>query len=543
MGRQIVREGFINTNTFSSLFADYPWKNPEWLFDVLAYLTHAASGTPGVELLQVLLVAGTFILVTSVVVRHVGEFGQKELLLYLPLLVMALSASRARFVLRPHLVTWFFFALMIYIGLYRSRGLVWKFGVIGFAWSYFHPGVTIGLVLSLILTATAFLDKDLQRLKSTATATLTFFIASLANPFFTLPYTYTLKHMWLEEMGIRPVEFMPPPLRENPTLYAMAVVTVLLLPVALKRKDHFHLLAAPFFLLMAMSARRFIPLFFIAALPGLSLSIAVSWEVLKGKTTNRWVSFGAALALAAFVLNLCIGDWNRYYRHIIFGLGTNGSILPFRACRFIEDQGLSGTMYNDLRFGGFLMWRLWPERAVFQDGRIIPYPPGFLEEMHGRKAPLTPALWRSYMEKYDVYYALVRRDFLGQDQEIIGPLFEDIGWPLVYLDGISAVYVRPGSVNQNRTTALEFTLLRSRLRPVQLYRNGRNSPMIMLKELSRVPPESVLLPQDALRFASAALGAGDRTLAAAFASRGSTPLSRIEEGLKDLDRGSEGVRF
>jgi hypothetical protein len=193
-------------------------------------------------------------------------------------------------------------------------------------------------------------------------------------------------------------------------------------------------------------------------------------------------------------------------------------------------------MYNDLRFGGFLMWRLWPDRAVFQDGRIIPYPPEFLKEMHGSTVPLTATLWQSYMDKYNVDYALVRRDFLGQAQEIIGPLFEDIGWPLVYLDGISAVYVRPGSVNRERTAGLEFTLLRSRLKPVQLYRNGRRYPGIMLGELSRVPPESVLLPQDALRFASAALGAGDQTLAAAFASKGRTPLTRIEDGLRDLDR-------
>jgi len=339
----------------------------------------------------------------------------------------------------------------------------------------------------------------------------------------------------MEKTTIRPVEFMPSLPGENPTLYVAAVFTILLLPAAFKKKDHFHLIAAPFFLLLALSARRFIPLFFIATLPGLAGGAVATWEAVKSNSNSRWIPLGTALAMVALVGNLCIGDWNRYYRHAIFGAGVNRHILPFRACRFIEDQGLSGIMYNDLRFGGFVMWRLWPDRQVFQDGRIIPYPPTFLREMHGKAAPLTPSLWRKYIGKYDVQYALVRRDFLGQDQEIIAPLFEDIGWPLVYLDGISAVYVRPGSVNQERTTDLIFTLLRSRLKPQQLYQTGRRAPETMIRELSRVPPESVLLPHDALRFAAAALGAGDRALAEVFAAKGNISVALIEKGLHSLD--------
>jgi hypothetical protein len=535
VGRFIVKEGFPTTNAFSSLFADFPWQNPEWLFDVLAYMTYAGTGNPGAQLLQILLVTGTFALVTAKVLKQRKDFGQRELLLYLPLLIMALSASRLRFALRPHLVTYFFFALMIYLAVdHRKRLYLW-FGSIGLIWSNFHPGVVIGLVLALIFLTKAFLDKDREQLQGTALGSLFFFLGSLANPFFTLPYTYTYRHIWMEKTTIRPVEFMPSPPGENPTLYVAALFTILLLPTAFKKKDHFHLIAAPFFLVLAISARRFIPLFFIAALPGLASGAVATWETIKSNSNSRWIPFGAALTMVALVGNLWIGDWNRYYRHAIFGAGINRDILPFRACQFIEDQDLSGIMYNDLRFGGFIMWRLWPDRQVFQDGRIIPYPPTFLKEMHGNVAPLTPFLWRSYIDKYDVQYALVRRDFLGQDQEIIAPLFEDIGWPLVYFDGISAVFVRPGSVNQERTIDLKFSLLRSRLKPQQLYQTGRRAPETMIRELSRVPPESVLLPHDAIRFAAAALGAGDRALAEVFAARGDISVALIEKGLNSLN--------
>jgi hypothetical protein len=535
VGRFLTIDGFPTTNTFSSLFTDFPWKNPEWLFDLLAYLTYMTSGILGAQALQVLLVTGTFTLVTATVLRHQYSFGRRELLVYLPLLLMALSASRDRFVLRPHLVTYFLFALTIYLARGRRKKLVYWLGAIGFAWSYFHPGVVIGLVLALIFIATAYMEKDPNQLQRTSVGSLVFFLASLANPFFILPYTYAFTHLVMKETTIQPVEFRPPMPGENPTFYFAAALTILLLPVAFKKRDHFHLIGTPFFLILAFSARRFIPLYFIVALPGLVDGALALWGGIKSSSTIRWVQLSIIFTLTILVGNFLVGDWNRYYRHFVFGLGVNQSILPSRACQFIEEHDLSGIMYNDLRFGGYLMWRLWPDRLVFQDGRIIPYPPDFLKEMHGKTTPLTPSVWRGYMNKYDVSYALVRRDFLGQDQEIIAPLFEDIGWPLVYLDGISAVYVRPGSVNHKNTTGLEFSLLSSRLMPLQLYHAGNRVPGTMLQELKRVPPESVLLPHDALSFAAAALGAGDRALAKAFAGRGDTPLALIEKGLLSRD--------
>jgi len=536
VGRYTAHNGLPTTNTFSSLFAEYPWKNPEWLFDLIAYVVYLVSGFTGVQLLQVLLVVGTFILVTATVLKRREGFGRRELLVYLILLLLVLSASRARFMFRPHLVTYLLFALMIYLAKTRSPRLILWYGTIGFVWSYFHPGVVIGLVLGAIIIFATLMDKDLVQLGKTTIGVILFFLCSILNPYFFLPYSYTYSHLVMEEVTIRPFEFRPPLPGENPTFYFVAFLTILLLPVAFRKKNLFHLIGTAFFLVLAISARRFIPLFFIAALPGLLDGLMDAWEKLRKERVNTFLIAGGTVVAGILVAALLVSDWNRYYRHTIIGLGINEHILPYQACDFVKEQGLTGIMYNDLRFGGFLMWELWPDRPVFQDGRIIPYPPGFLKEMHGKTVPLDSGIWKEYMEKYNVEYALVRRDFLGQDQEIIAPLFERLGWPLVYLDGISAVYVRPGTTNHARTSKFEFTLLGSRLKPLQLYQSGHRDPLAMARELARVPVDSILLPHDALRFTAAALGAGDRSLAIAFAARGETPFNEIEEGLLSLDR-------
>ena len=46
---QVILEtgGLVTTNLFSSVWPDYPWPNPEWLFQVLLALLHGAAGWEG----------------------------------------------------------------------------------------------------------------------------------------------------------------------------------------------------------------------------------------------------------------------------------------------------------------------------------------------------------------------------------------------------------------------------------------------------------------------------------------------------------------
>ena len=44
---------------------------------------------------------------------------------------------------------------------------------------------------------------------------------------------------------------------------------------------------------------------------------------------------------------------------------------PDGAARFLLANHIGGPMFNTYEYGGYLMWRLWPQERVFIDGRAL----------------------------------------------------------------------------------------------------------------------------------------------------------------------------
>ena len=110
-------------------------------------------------------------------------------------------------------------------------------------------------------------------------------------------------------------------------------------------------------------------------------------------------------------------------------------IFPVSAAEFIEDSKPEGKMFNAYNFGGYLIWSL-PDYPVFVDGRA---------DLHQDEIILTwyrvvqgSEEWIQVFEDWDIGFVLV---------EPTVPLVRNLdwaGWEQVYIDGVSAVYVRPG---------------------------------------------------------------------------------------------------
>src|SRR5262249_59555969 len=47
--------------------------------------------------------------------------------------------------------------------------------------------------------------------------------------------------------------------------------------------------------------------------------------------------------------------------------------LPVRACDAIDAHGWGGNLLNDYKWGGYCIWRWYPHRKVFIDGRAEVY--------------------------------------------------------------------------------------------------------------------------------------------------------------------------
>lgn len=111
--------------------------------------------------------------------------------------------------------------------------------------------------------------------------------------------------------------------------------------------------------------------------------------------------------------------------------------LPEGACRFLLANDLRGNLFNDMPWGGYLMWRLFPHCKVFFDARNEVYPDGpFLRDFLQLRRTGQPL---EMLDRYAVDYLVLSTHEAGP---ISASLAGSRAWKRVYDDGVANVYLR-----------------------------------------------------------------------------------------------------
>jgi hypothetical protein len=120
-----------------------------------------------------------------------------------------------------------------------------------------------------------------------------------------------------------------------------------------------------------------------------------------------------------------------------------GDAFPVAAAEFISASSLRGNMYNFYNWGGYLIWRLAPERKVFIDGR------GLNPGIHWESSVINIGFegagqnnWKTILDRYGVGYAVIPVMFQGQRLQLFDRLHRDRDWVAVFGDGNVAVFAR-----------------------------------------------------------------------------------------------------
>jgi len=138
----------------------------------------------------------------------------------------------------------------------------------------------------------------------------------------------------------------------------------------------------------------------------------------------------------------------------LFGFGQFD--LARGAYDFIQREHVTGNMFNTYGIGGYLIYRGYPDRKVFIDGRNVDYGMDFLT--HTYAAGINPAEWKELAERYDVGYALIDYDAIQEKDRLPYSVIldRDSEWPLVYLDDWVAVYLKNSAANQSVIDRLRY---------------------------------------------------------------------------------------
>jgi hypothetical protein len=465
-GRWILEHGAIpDRDVFSYTYGGAPWANPEWLSQVLYFALFRAFGGGGLVLLK-----GGLVLAVVGLAAWIAWRRSDSPVLAVLATIAAVYACRRHLDLRAQL---FMFpgtlGVLAVVEAYRrgaSMRTLALLPVIMLLWVNLHGSFVFGLGVLFLLAgaetvkALVGLPRDPMsraralRLDAAAVAAT---LATLVNPdgvhALMLPFELlgAEQAVWRREI----IEWMPPVfLREeafSPVFFwyllaAQVALAAAALIVDRRRLDLGDAALVAVTAAMALSARRFIPLFALVAVPfaaaNAAVAIAAWWPGRPALSRRRDALAVGALCLAAlgYLVVRFVPEARYAFAPGIFAGLVNEPYFPRDAVDFLARNREPGRLFHIYPWGGYLAYRL-PERPVFIDGRAqLVYPAAFYLEFN--QAEFGYPEWSAVLDRWQVALVLwpSAARAIGRYGATLDRLRQSPSWLCVYDDGHSAVF-------------------------------------------------------------------------------------------------------
>ncbi|MBI5640946.1 MAG: hypothetical protein HZA17_11020 [Nitrospirae bacterium] len=437
-----------------------------WLSQIIYYLIYAAGGMSGIILLRFVIVGA---LAYGMFKR---EYGDKTLYICLMIIFFTLLLQQYP-IERPHVFSFLFFGFLLSLlertGTYdREREISvtskaaskdYSHLTIPFLmiiWVNMHGGYVLGqitIIVYIVMEGIKFSHPSLQPMTKDAykrllIAGLSGIAISLLNPntYHGLPELMKIPTL----MAYGNVEYSSSltVFRRMDSLsillyWGTLFITVIGLLMTIRRPDITQIALLVGTGIFSFYQIRYIPFFMVAALPVAGRSVS----------STRLLKFGRVVmvVLALFVAVFFARHDRSNYRNLISGEWINGYFLPVKAADFILANDLQGNMYNHYNWGGYLIWRLGPDRKVFVDGRNMSY------DIFAASSLVSAALkkdmaglpfWKSTLNAYGVRYIGIPL-FIpsGQLVTLVNALLNDKEWIPVFFKLNSLIFVKDSPEN------------------------------------------------------------------------------------------------
>ena len=465
-GQYIVETGRIPLHDpFSHTVAGKEWIDQSWLAQLLLWTVYRAAGSGGLALGLALVVVTTFAFV----------FWQCDVSLYVRAFAVVLAAlsSALYWAARPQILSFFMTAVFLYIlYLYKRRGVnqLYLIPALTVIWVNVHGGFIVGFILlGLYILGEALNNliglgdapvlsyRQVAALIGVAGASLA---AALLNPNTYKMLTYPFFTVSIGVLRDFIQEWASPDFHQMYQQPFLWMLLALMAAMALSRfrVDFTDLLLTAVFAYMSLMAVRHVALFAVVAAPVLARhgesALRQALDAFRRRTpwgpwldrllAHRFPCTPLMMALHWALLSvMALSVLVRAARPFLpaYAAAELEAKLPVKAADFIAENGLPRELFNPYNWGGYLMWRLYPDYPVFIDGRTDLYDDAFirlyLRVASGRQG------WQQTLRDYGVETIVAERG---------SPLSERLrdvgGWAAVYADDLALIFVRDTAANQ-----------------------------------------------------------------------------------------------
>lgn len=455
---------------YSSIMAGKPWVAWEWLYDVAVGALDSKLGLNGVVWLNVLFIAAAF----SWTFRLATNRGT-NLLAALVLVLLAISASMIHVLARPHVVTWFFVVMWFSIldcsereslagKLAAKKNWLWFLPISMVVWVNVHGGFLLGLVLCVAFWIGAFwtwrttketgFDYSVRKialgrhLRDLSWVTVLSAAATFVNPygwrlhehiFSYLTNTFFMDH--IEEFQSPNFHFVA-----QKCFLVLLILTWATVAISGRRLNVSEGLLTMFAMYSGLYASRNLPIASILLvltvgplLPGFS---ALSHFTERMSTVDAdlrghiW-----SVVAVAFVLVVDVNG-GRMAGKLLADAHFDPSRMPVTAVDYVEKSGLREPVFTPDYWGGYLIYRLYPNTKAVIDDR---------HDLYGEQV-MTSYLkivrpqpgWDDFLREYDVSCIMMPRN-----AEITAVLKETSGWKSIYSDNVAVIFEKADSEHQS----------------------------------------------------------------------------------------------
>ena len=524
-GDWILREHSVpRTDPFSYTAEGNAWIDLHWGFQIVLSLLYRIIGLDGLTLFRAFLATATVALLLF------GFTPRKLPLAGLGAVFLAVLASHERFLLRPELLSFLFLVLTLlllerFLRIGSGRGVYLLIPLL-VLWVNVHSLFILGLLVVGICLSGELLDRGRSRWAAlkpegggsgrrevviTLAAVLGLgMLATWINPFgfraWSLPllqFTGRISPGTLYSSSI--AEFQQPFDAGTGTLaivawWVLAAVTALVVMSRGHRLPTRHLLLFASFFWLAFRARRNLPLFSIVAIPILIEPFRRSGTLFPPARWRRMAGMGGRLLLFPLILLLMMAIcgnhfylWERMDRR--FGSGVLEGIAPVGAADFLIERSLSGRVFHALDDGGYLIWRAYPERRVFIDGRLEVYDEGTYRSY--LRALEEPQWFEELAAQHGIRNVLWNHAQASIAHSLLNHLAHSDAWNPVYIDSASILFRKalPEHLSAGEPAKLDLDSLPA----VAILEAGRSPETVLDRFLKNLVPWRVEAPTTALR--------------------------------------------
>jgi hypothetical protein len=447
-GEFILQHHTVPTrDLFSYTAPNAPWYAWEWLSDVIFAGAHYFGGLKGVTLLS-----GTIACLAIIILfRHMIWRGAGvHVALFLS--ILAAGALDFHFLARPHIFTTLLTAVTLWM-LDRDSSnpsrAIWALIPITILWTNLHGGFLVLIVAVTFFAAGALIRREKAKVLRYATLAACCSAATLINPYGWNLHLHIWNYLRADWIIDTIQEFQSPVFRTGETarFEVLLFLGLVCVPALLRKKQYEAIFLVLFWAHEALTSARHVTIFVIAAAPAIAVQFSNAWESWVASATRastagilrdlvhdlRPSAARSSLWIPAFVSLLAFSTWGMHTP--AFPSNTFPTNLLARNSVLLTAPGNQNSrILNPDGWGGYLIYKLYPARRVFIDGRSDYYGPSVAKDYLCLRAACEN--WQNLVARYDFQFALIPPDWalsgafkrnsqwVLRDQDKIAVLFE-----------------------------------------------------------------------------------------------------------------------